>query len=79
MKIKMTKSNRVTLPVALRQQLGILPGDYLLVEVVDNSIVLTPQPRTFSQRLRGLHRDVWKEVDVDAYLRHERDAWERPR
>jgi hypothetical protein len=35
-----------------------------------------PEPPDYARRLRGLHREVWEGIDVDEYVRREREAWE---
>jgi len=32
-------------------------------------------PGSYTDYLAGLHREIWEDVDTDAYLRQERDAW----
>ena len=38
-------------------------------------IVLLPQPENYAAYLAGLHKDIWQDIDTDAYLEQERDAW----
>lgn len=64
----------VALPEEAASQLRIEPGTTLLVEVRDGALVLVPEPRGYSDRLRGLHRDVWAGVDPDDYVRQEREG-----
>lgn len=35
-----------------------------------------PQGRLDFRKVAGLGKEVWKDLDVDEYLRGERDAWE---
>jgi prevent-host-death family protein len=35
-----------------------------------------PQGKLDFRRAAGLGKEVWKDLDVDAYLRRERDSWE---
>ena len=46
------------------------------VELRDGYAVLLPEPRDYSQRLRGLHREVWEGVEPQEYVRQEREAWQ---
>jgi len=39
------------------------------------TIVLVPRPRSYAKRLRGLHKEVWGNVDARAYVREERKGW----
>ena len=32
-------------------------------------------PNDYTTRLAGLHQEVWEDLDTDAYLQEERDAW----
>ena len=41
----------------------------------DNSACL-PQSEDYVSQLAGLHKEVWQDIDTDAYLKQERDAWE---
>jgi len=36
--------------------------------------VLEP-PGSYTDYLAGLHREIWTDLDTDAYLQQERDAW----
>jgi len=35
-----------------------------------------PRGRLDFRKAAGLGKEVWKDMDVDAYLRRERDAWD---
>lgn len=76
LRVKVTDDFLVAVPDEARRRLNIERGDCLLVEVRDNAIVLTPEPHDYARRLRGLHREIWDGVDVDEYVRREREAWE---
>jgi AbrB family looped-hinge helix DNA binding protein len=76
-RVQVTEDGRVSVPEHARRQLHIEPGDTLLADVRDGALVLTPEPGDYVARLRGLHSDVWQGVDPDAYLKAERDAWQR--
>ncbi len=75
MQVKVSKRNQIALPSRARQELGIGPGDHLLVDVQDGILVLIPQPDDYVERLAGLHAELWEGVDTDAYLEAERAAW----
>jgi AbrB family looped-hinge helix DNA binding protein len=75
-RVQVTDDYLVAVPDEARRRLNIERGDSLLVEVRDNVIILMPEPHDYARRLRGLHREVWEGIDVDEYLRREREAWE---
>ena len=66
---------QVVIPRQVRQQLDLRVGDGLLVEVKGSTIVLVPRPRSYTARLRGLHKDMWRDVCAAAYVREEWMAW----
>ena len=74
-RVKVSSKNQIAVPAAVRRQLRIKSGDELIVEVRDGYVVLMPEPASYSERLRGLHHDVWAGIDAQAYVRRERDAW----
>lgn len=73
--IKLGARCQMVLPARVRKELGLTEGDELLVAKVGNTVVLTPKPKSFADRLLGLHRDVWEGVDPDIYVREEREQW----
>ena len=75
-RIKVGEDHRIAIPDAVRKQLRIEPGNHLLAEVRDGSLILVPEPSDYARRLRGLHREVWADIDPDDYVRHEREAWQ---
>jgi AbrB family looped-hinge helix DNA binding protein len=76
MRVQVTDDFLVAVPDEARRRLKIERGDSLLVEIRGNAIILMPEPHNFARRLRGLHREVWDGIDVDEYVRREREAWE---
>ena len=75
-RVQVTDDFLVAVPDEARRRLKIERGDSLLVEIRDNAMILMPEPHDYASRLRGLHREVWDGIDVDEYLRREREAWE---
>ena len=76
LRVQVTDDFLVAVPDEARRRLKIERGDSLLVEVRDNAIIMVPEPHDYVRRLRGLHREVWEGIDVDEYVRREREAWE---
>lgn len=75
-RVKVSNKFQIAVPAVIRRKLQIKSGDSLLVEVRDGHIVLVPEPRDYSQHLRGLHREVWHDVEPQEYVRREREAWQ---
>jgi AbrB family looped-hinge helix DNA binding protein len=76
-KVTLSSKNQIVVPKEAREKLNIGPGQEMLVLVKENRIVLIPRPQDFVDRMAGLHKDVWTEVDTDSYLEEERDSWQR--
>ncbi len=74
--VKVSQRYQIAVPQAARKQLRIKKGDRLLVDVQDGIMVLIPQPKRYTEHLRGLHGDIWQEMDAQKYIREEREAWE---
>ena len=68
---------QITLPSSARQRLHIKQGDRLLVDVQDGVLILVPEPSSYTDRLTGLHNEIWQDVDAEAYLEGERNAWDK--
>jgi len=75
--VKISSKHQITVPSAIRKELGLEAGDRLLAHVRDGVIVLVPRRGDAVEQLRGLHSEIW-EGDVQTYLDEERDAWDRP-
>ncbi|MBI4595930.1 MAG: AbrB/MazE/SpoVT family DNA-binding domain-containing protein [Candidatus Tectomicrobia bacterium] len=69
-------NSQVLLPEEIREALNIHPGDELLVQLEGSRLVLRPKRHGYAHRLRGLHKEVWKDVDATKYIRQERESWE---
>ena len=74
--VKISSKHQIAVPSAIRKELDLAAGDYLLARVRDGVIVLVPRRGDAVDQLRGLHRDVWEDEDVQAYVDQERDAWD---
>lgn len=74
--ITIDDNGQVLLPDEIREALNLHPGDELLVELEGMKVVLHPKSTGYARRLRGLHKEVWKDVDATEYVRQERESWE---
>ncbi len=67
---------QMVLPARIRKALGLREGDEVLVRKSGDVVLIVPKPASYAQQLRGLHREVWRGVDPDRYVREERESWE---
>jgi AbrB family looped-hinge helix DNA binding protein len=73
--VKVSSRYQISVPCIARERLNIQSGDRLLVDVQDGLLILIPQPQDYVAHLAGLHREVWADLDTNAYLQEEREAW----
>lgn len=73
--VKISSKHQIAVPSAIRKELGLAAGDYLLVDVDDGAIILVPKPIDPIEELRGLGQEVWNDVDAQDYVDRERDEW----
>lgn len=73
--VKVSAKYQIAVPQIARKKLNIKKGDRLLVDVQDGIIVLIPQPKRYTDHLQGLHGEIWKDIDIQDYLKGEREAW----
>lgn len=76
-RVKISSKNQIAVPAELRKKLGVGPGDTLIVEVCDDHAYIMPEPKDWVKAMRGLHKEIWAGIDVDKYIREERDSWDR--
>jgi len=74
--VKVSSRHQIALPSVARRQLGIQPGDRLLVDVQDGVLILVPQPKDYVEYMAGLHQEVWQDIDAADYIDNERNAWQ---
>jgi len=73
--VTLSSKNQVVIPKEARDRLRLNPGKRLLVHVEDGIIIMVPEPEDYVKALRGLHKEIWKGLDTDRYLRDERNNW----
>lgn len=74
--VKLSRKNQVVIPKEARSRLNLSPGDELVVEVEKDKVVMKPKPKSYTKYALGLHKKVWRGVDVEKYLEEERRSWE---
>jgi AbrB family looped-hinge helix DNA binding protein len=74
-KVRIGKRFQIVLPKSVRKSLGVGEGDKLIITVKEGEALLRPLPRNYSKYMLGLHKELWKSVDVDEYIKEERKKW----
>jgi AbrB family looped-hinge helix DNA binding protein len=73
---KLSAKNQITIPARILRQLGIKPGDDLLVRAEDHRIVIEPA-RSRLERLMGYAGSMPAGAYPAGYLEDLRNEWER--
>ena len=71
--VKVSNRYQIAVPQQARKRLKIKSGDRLLVDIQDGMIILVPEPKSYTEQLAGLHREIWEKPGE--YLNNERDSW----
>ena len=74
--VKLGNRSQLIIPKKLRDELGIGPGKEVLLQIVGGSLVVKPRPRSYSQYMRGLGKEIWSDIEATEYVKREREAWE---
>jgi AbrB family looped-hinge helix DNA binding protein len=72
---RVSKKSQIVIPKKIRDAVGISEGDELIVDVEGDRVILKVKPKSYTKRLRGLHKNVWKGIDPKKYVRGERESW----
>ena len=68
---KIGKKAQIVIPKSIRKRVNITEGDKVFIDVINNTIVITPVPKDISE-LSGIARGLYKED----YIAEERDDWD---
>ena len=72
---RLSSKSQIVLPAELRRELGIQPGDELLVEREDDRIVIRkPGPESWVDRLEAFCGDHWSGLAED--VERQRAQWD---
>ncbi len=75
---KVSHKFQVVIPKEVRETLGISKGDILQVYEKDHEIVMKKVKVTKPvslKNLKGLGKEVWEYIDIEEYIKKERDSW----
>jgi len=74
--IKIGSGYNIVLPRIVIEKMKFTRNDELLVDIEDDKLVLMKKPKNYSAKLRGLHKEIWGDIDAMDYVKTERDSWE---
>lgn len=73
--MKLGRKSQIVIPKEIRNAVGLSEGDEIIMDVLDDKIILKQKPKSYSKKLKGLHKEIWKGVDPLRYVRNERESW----
>ncbi|MFX0559966.1 AbrB/MazE/SpoVT family DNA-binding domain-containing protein [Tepidibacillus infernus] len=67
----------MTIPEEIRQKAKLNVGDKLIWQYDEtrSEIIVMSKPKSFSEKLWGLGKEVWEKESVDEYVKKERENW----
>ncbi len=76
---KVSHKFQVVIPKEIRDILNISRGDTLEVYEKNHEVIMkkSQMKRPLNLRdLKGLGKEIWKDVDVEDYVKKERESWQ---
>lgn len=76
---KLSGKYQIVVPKAIREQLKLKAGMFVALHPIDDDrAILVKHPADYVKALKGLGKDLWKELGGGAqYLRKERASWQK--
>jgi len=75
-KVKVSSKYQVVIPKDIRERFDVEEGEEMIVDIEDKKIVMKKAPTRLVDMMKGLHREVWKDVIAEKYIDKERESWE---
>ena len=72
-----TQKYQVVIPKLIRDEVKLKEGQKLYVYTIRGSVVLSPTPKSFTEKMLGLGKSIWKDIDPLEYIRQERSSWNK--
>lgn len=76
--VRVSTKGQVVIPQAIRRRLGIKPGDRLVIVGGENEAIVMKAKR-YAESIRGMAGGAYGKtrMEIDAYVRGERQTWEK--
>jgi AbrB family looped-hinge helix DNA binding protein len=73
--VRVSEKYQIVIPRVVRETLQLRPDDTLIFLVSGDSVTLRNRPASFTEAMRGLHKEIWP-ADTADWLEKERATWE---
>ena len=76
--VTVSSKHQITLPVDMVRTLGLKAGDKLVAELIEDQVVLMPQPASWSDYFIGSMKGVYGSTkeEIDRYIAEVRYGWD---
>jgi len=74
---KLEENSYTKIPDEIVEKAGLKPGSDIIWYFDENTkqVILMEKPENFAKALRGLGKEIWKNVDANSYVQEERSTW----
>jgi len=76
---KLSRKYQIVVPKEVRKKMNLRVGERVAVYGVDeNRAMLVRRPKSYTDALQGLGKEVWEALGgADKYIREERASWDK--
>ena len=75
--VSLSTRGQLVIPKEARDKMGLQPGDKLTYDVTPDKITFRKTPKSYTEYMLGLHKEVWQDEDSEEYLKRERQIWKQ--
>jgi len=68
---KLSSKNQIVIPREVREQLGLKPGDKIVLALHGDTAIMIRKPKKYSEALAGIMKGTYP----PDYLERERESW----
>ncbi len=74
---KISDKYQVVIPKTNREKLNLKQGQKLMVYTIGSHLIMSPKHKNYADRLEGLGKETWKNIDPLKYIIEERKSWDK--
>lgn len=74
--VRLSSEHTITLPEELVKKMHFATDDEIIVQIEEDKLILSKKTDNYTDRLRGLHKEVWDNIDSEEFLIKERQSWD---
>ncbi len=76
--VTLSSKNQITIPAEIVRRLGLKPSDKLIAELIEDHVVLLPQPDSWTDYFTGSLKGVYGSTkdEIDRYIAEVRYGWD---